>query len=74
MVVLSNHIMKHVTITSTELEILIYLFPLLILGENRIIKMQMLDVFRNRYIVLIGLRLFKIEIATKIPKFYQKHC
>ena len=54
--------------------LLIYLFPLLILGKYGIIKMQILDVSKNRYIILIGLGYFKIEIATKNAKFYRKHC
>ena len=72
---LNNHFMKHVTITSlTELKILIYLFSLLILGKYRIVEKQILNVSKNRYIILIVLGLFKIEIATKNAKFYQKHC
>ena len=39
--------------------------PLLILGKYGIIKMQIYDVSKDRYIILIGLGLFKIEIATK---------
>ena len=39
--------------------------PLLILGKYGIIKMQILNVPKNRYIILIGLGLFKIEIAPK---------
>ena len=42
--------------------------------ETWIIKMQILNVSKNRYITLIGLELFKIEIATKNAKLYQKHC
>ena len=34
--------------------------------------MQILDVLKNQYIVLIGLGIFKIKNATKNPKFYQK--
>ena len=72
---LNNHFMKHVTITSlTELKILIYLFLLLILGKYRIVEKQILNISKNRYIILIVLGLFKIEIATKNAKFYQKHC
>ena len=48
--------------------------PLLILGKYGIIKMQILDVSKSRYIILIGLELFKIEIALKNAKFYHKHC
>ena len=54
--------------------LLIYLFPLLFLGKYEVIKMQILDLSRSRYIILIGLWLFKIEIVTKNAKFYQNHC
>ena len=47
--------------------------PLLILGKYGIMKMQILDVSQNQYIILIGLGLFKIKIVTKNTKFYQKH-
>ena len=46
---------------------------LLILGKYGIVKMQILDISKNRYIILIGLGLSKIEIATKNAKLYQKH-
>ena len=48
--------------------------PLLILWKYRIIKMQILDVFNNRYTILTGLGLSKNEIATKNTKLHQKHC
>ena len=47
--------------------------PLLILGKYGIMKMQILNVSQNQYIILTGLGLFKIKIVTKNTKFYQKH-
>ena len=48
--------------------------PLLILGKYGIVKMQILDVFKNRYTILTGLGLFKIKVARKNANLYQKHC
>ena len=48
--------------------------PLLILWKYGIIKMQILDVLNNRYIILIGLGLSKNKIATKNAKLHQKLC
>ena len=47
---------------------------ILILWKYGITKIKILDVSKNRYIILIGLGLFKIEIATKNTKLCQKHC
>ena len=47
---------------------------LLNLGRYGNIKMQILDIPKKSVIILIGLGLSKIEIATENGKFYKKHC
>ena len=71
---LNKHFTKNVIITlSIEHWISIYLSPLLILRNYRILKVLVLRVLKIQLTILTGLGLSKIKIAANNAKSYQKH-
>ena len=70
---MNSHFMKNVTITSsTDLQILVRLFLVLIIDKRRISKMQKLNVFKKQYQTLTGQGRFIIRNQGSNGKLQQK--